>query len=572
MKYKGQYILAFIVIVVAVYFIATGMSITEYIEPNNDENSSFSVWNSAIAASINEKPIDMLIDGNQVNTKYGHVYMDETMTLMVPSDVITSAFDCAVSLYNDEELIIEKGDIKLKMAVDKKVLSINGAKYTISVAPVKRGKILYVPLSAIVRGFGYGYSWDIENNRATLVNENTDNRALPYAYNYRENGRNTKVRDQGKFNTCWAVASLCALETALQPEENLLFSADHMSLCNSFNVSQFDSGDFYMSMAYLTAWQGPVYESDDPYGDRQTNRELKPVKHVQEAQIIPSKDLEGIKKMVYQYGGVETSIYMSLKDAKDKSKNYNEVEGAYCYIGEEKPNHEVVIVGWDDNYPKENFNSEIESNGAFICQNSWGEEFGNGGYFYVSYYDTNIGVHNLVYTDVEDTDNYDKIYQSDLCGWRGLIGYEKDSAYFANAYTTSGKEILSAVGFYATDVDSSYNVYVVRNFKDTEDFLNKQEVASGKLKNAGYYTIPLQDTITLNEGEKYAVVVKINTPNSQRPVAVEMVKSYVTLSVDLSDGEGYISQNGTTWNNTETEFMCNVCLKAYTKVVSPQSR
>ena len=40
-----------------------------------------------------------------------------------------------------------------------------------------------------------------------------------------------------------------------------------------------------------------------------------------------------------------------------------------------KPNHDVVIIGWDDNYSKELFNdqSHSEGDGAFICMNSWGE-------------------------------------------------------------------------------------------------------------------------------------------------------------------------------------------------------
>ena len=50
-----------------------------------------------------------------------------------------------------------------------------------------------------------------------------------------------------------------------------------------------------MSLAYLTAWQGPVLEKDDPYNGELT-KNLAPVKHVQEAQIIESKDLEKIKE------------------------------------------------------------------------------------------------------------------------------------------------------------------------------------------------------------------------------------------------------------------------------------
>ena len=52
----------------------------------------------------------------------------------------------------------------------------------------------------------------------------------------------------------------------------------------------------------------------------------------------------------------------------------------------------------------------------------------------MSYHDTNIGVHNIVYTGVEPVDNYDYIHQSDLCGWVGQIGYGQDTVWFANAF------------------------------------------------------------------------------------------------------------------------------------------
>ena len=87
------------------------------------------------------------------------------------------------------------------------------------------------------------------------------------------------------------------------------------------------------------------------------------------------------------------------------------------------------------------------------------------GFFYISYYDTNIGTHNVVYTDIENTDNYDHIYQNDLCGRVGQLGYNKDSIYGANVLTAEGNETLKAASFYATGKDSQYELYVVRQFE-----------------------------------------------------------------------------------------------------------
>ena len=225
-----------------------------------------------------------------------------------------------------------------------------------------------------------------------------------------------------------------------------------------------------------------------------------------------------------------------------------------------------MIVGWDDNYPAENFVGDISQNGAFLCQNSWGEQFGDNGLFYVSYYDTNIGIHNIVYTKVEDVDNYKNIYQSDLCGWRGNLGYERESAYFANVYTAKGPEYLKAVSFYATDVDTYYEIAVCKDFSGIEDFNegDKEILASGTLKNSGYYTIELDKAVELVSGKKFAIIMYISTPNATRPVAVEIATDYKSSSVDLSDGEGYISYSGKIWESVEEKYGCNLCLKGFT--------
>lgn len=389
---------------------------------------------------------------------------------------------------------------------------------------------------------------------------------LPSSYDYRRTGRAPQIGNQGSLGTCWAFASLTALESSVLPQERLELSVDHMSLKNSFSMSQDAGGEYTMSMAYLLAWQGPVTEAEDPYGDSYSPDGLKPCVHVQEIQILPSKDYEAIKRAVYLKGGVQSSLYTSMRDYQSESVYYNRQTNSYCYMGDEKPNHDSVIVGWDDNYPKENFNMGLEGDGAFICTNSWGEDFGDQGYFYVSYYDTNIGVHNIVYTGVEATDNYDNIYQSDLCGWVGQIGYGKDTAWFANTYTAGKGEILEAAGFYATDQDSSYELYVARHLgTDVEAGLSKRQPAGrGTLEYAGFYTVPLDEKIRLDDGEKFAIIVKITTPGTIHPVAIEYDAKDGTAQVDLSDGQGYLSYGGDSWEHVEETQACNVCLKAYT--------
>ena len=202
---------------------------------------------------------------------------------------------------------------------------------------------------------------------------------LPSSYDIREH-RTVSVSDQGDLGTCWAFAALKAVETSMPESMAVPLSADHMSIHNSFGISQNSGGDYSMAMAYLLAWQGPVSEEDDPYGDSTSPDGLAPVCHVQEIRILPERNYDAVKRAVYLYGGVQTSLYLP-------SENRVSDEDV-CYKGSEEPNHDAVIIGWDDNYPKEKFASNPESDGAFLCVNSWGENFGDGGFFHVSYEDS----------------------------------------------------------------------------------------------------------------------------------------------------------------------------------------
>lgn len=388
---------------------------------------------------------------------------------------------------------------------------------------------------------------------------------LPRFYDLRKAGKNPMVKNQGDLGTCWAVAASSALESVLKPEENLIFSADHLSLLNSFSRNQNDGGDYTMVMAYLSGWQGPVLERDDPYGDGQTRDDLLPVKHVQEMQLLQEKDSDGIKKAVYQYGAVQSSLHMDMERTFLSSVYYNQINHSYLYPGEKTANHDILIIGWDDTYPSERFNFHAGKDGAFICQNSWGTEFGEDGVFYVSYEDGNIGKNTIVYTQIETPDNYDHLYQTDLCGWVGQLGYGDGTCYFANIFCAEREEILEAVGIYAVGQNTSCSIMVMDGEKELSNALLEEEKGSAVFENAGYYTVKLKAPVIMEKGKRYAVVVKIQTPGEPYPVATEYAADSSTIHADLSDGDGYISHNGAKWTGTETEYGCNVCMKLYTQ-------
>lgn len=522
-------------------------------------------WNSMVADDVNSQEIKLVIDNKEFTSKRYDFYMDDNRNIMVPVSIIRDVLDCSAHLYEDSQLLVEKHNLSATLVLDDTNAVSTGESVSVVSPLTKVDGEYYASLNDLSNLLGYGHSFDYETNTLVASDTAENTKSLPASYDLRERGRVSAIRNQGAYGTCWAYGALTAMESALLPEDFYLFSVDHMSMSNSFHMTQYDGGEYTMGMAYLAAWQGPVHEKDDPYGDGKTDGSLKAVKHVQEMRVIASKDISAIKEAVFKYGGVQTSFYNSLSNAFASSPYYNNETKAYCYIGTQKPNHEVVIIGWDDNYSKENFSVPLEGDGAFICQNSWGSSFGEQGIFYVSYYDTNIGTHNVVYTRIDEVNNYDNIYQSDLCGWVGKMGYEKESMYGANVFTAKSNEDVVATAFYATAPDTEYKVYMVNNFEDEKSFHKRVLVAEGMLEDAGYYTIDFKEPVEVKKDERYAVVVYVNTPGATHPMAIEYDSGDKFLDkVDLEDGEGYISYSGAKFMNVKEKQNCNLCIKAFT--------
>ena len=105
----------------------------------------------------------------------------------------------------------------------------------------------------------------------------------------------------------------------------------------------------------------------------------------------------------------------------------------------------------------------------------------------------------------------------------------------------------------------------MRNFENEDSFQNGELIAEGNLTNAGYYTIEADKKVVLNPKERYAVVLYLETPEAVHPMAIEYAADEVTQTVDLTDGEGYISASGRRWDRVEEMFSCNLCIKAYTR-------
>ncbi len=520
----------------------------------------------------NKERVRVLINDTEIvfSSETGYPIYDDDNNILLPIRTVMETMGATVIWEAEKKLIsIQLGEYKLAAQVDAAYYYLNDNKYNNEVPLRNFMDIVYFSPEEILQKMDYNVKWS-DYDRTLSIESKVESgiiNKIPSAYDLRKTGKVTSVKDQKEIGACWAFAALGAIESVLISQREYDFSEDHMSLNHGYKVSQNQGGDFHILMSYLARWDGPVLEEEDAYGDGETNPFAKAAVRVQEAKILPSKDYAAIKLSVLLYGGVESVLFFEEALLESNNNIYKKENNAYYYKGNAKYNHAIVITGWDDDYPKENFAIVPEGNGAFICKNSYGEGFGDKGYFYVSYYDKHIGTENVVFSRIDDIKRFDNIYQSDYLGWIGKLGYGEESAYFANAYTPRHeKETLEAVSFYTTGEKNSYEIYLVEKFRSSADFKRKKLLTSGNIEYKGYYTIDLKEPILIED--KYAVVVKLTTPGTTLPVAAEYYKKVSWLDkVVISDGEGYMSFDGNAWDSTEKTYDSNICLKAFTKTV-----
>ena len=404
-----------------------------------------------------------------------------------------------------------------------------------------------------------------------LTLETTDTQSLrglvglPATYDLRPENKLTSVKNQGTCGNCWSFATYGSMESCLMPGETWDFSENHMKDTSGFDPTCCAGGNHYMSTAYLARWDGPGLELDDPFNAYSCESPpIIPVqKHIQSVDFIPDRtgslDNDAIKQAVMTYGAVYTTFYWS-------GAYYNASTYSYCYNGSTVANHAVCIVGWDDSYSRYNFLTAPAGDGAFIIKNSWGPSWGQSGYFYMSYYDTKVGLDNAVFQNAESTTNYARNYQYDPLGWTESVGYGTNTAWCANVFSALADEQLVAVSLYGAMPGTSYELKVYLD--PVNGPLNESGPSitqTGTLASAGYQTIPLSTTVPLDAGLPFSIVAKLTTPGFNYPIPMESpVTGYSSLATAIA-GQSWISADGVSWGDLTTFFAnANACLKAFT--------
>ena len=389
--------------------------------------------------------------------------------------------------------------------------------------------------------------------------------ALPAYYSSKDAGLTLQVRQQHQ-NTCWAFGTLSSFETLLlnNSEENIeIFAPQHANYWGitrsdgtGWQRSFSDAGYAFIPLGYLTSWAGPLNEADFP---EQTSTQedynsltLSPKYGLTEAVYINnSTDRNVIKELILSYGSVVASFNSDFSYLSGSTSFYcgDSTLGVSQLMG-----HCVSVVGWDDNYSKDNF-SESKSgtpanNGAWLVKNSWGTNINDlGGCYWISYEDVwifdDIFGPSYALTDYETLCEDVKLYQNEIDGATYEFSYfsysENRTVTYINAFDFSNEHrTLDKVVFESTALGCDYSVYYIpfdgsTPSADTDVW---EELYTSVVDYTGYICVDIEDT-KLPAG-KGAIGVKISNTRVNKENPSADVLNSIGVCEWLESGKGMI--------------------------------
>ena len=391
--------------------------------------------------------------------------------------------------------------------------------------------------------------------------------ALPATYDLRDENLVTSVKDQGALGSCWTFGVVGALESnwLVNGYGEFDLSEENMATCHGFEWQKNDGGNYDIATAYLSTFQGPLSEFDDPYSEspislcKTLGKDVSPVKYVTEARYL-AKDEQNIKRAIMEHGGVAVGLHIDFA----YQDYFNSQDNTFYYGGRDAQDHGVMLVGWDDNMTVTGGPKSPEENpqGAWIAKNSWGTSFGDNGYFYISYQDTRVALRPTYFPKVRNKNEIKNIYFHDELGAISSIGYGNTS-YGLVKYTADSEEFIEKIGTYIVSAGSVIDIEIYEDYDGTtlSNLLGSRSEIN--CPNAGYYTF---DMPAIVDGDFY-VLIKYFSPYFEYPVPIEAeveLYAYPEIAEDVA----WISEDKEDWDtlgaNTD-DFKYDVCIRAYSR-------
>ena len=369
---------------------------------------------------------------------------------------------------------------------------------------------------------------------------------------------------------CWAYSGMSTIESRLLflGEGAYDFSDNNLKYCHGFFDSRSTNGNAWMISAYFARQSGPLMEAQDPHpgGTSQPGVNCptgEPSAFFIRESRYPSGEMANTKQLIIDVGSYWTLIYYN-------ANYFNAVDATYFYGGTHEVNHVVNIVGWDDD------KVTAGGVGAWICQNTYGTNWGENGFFYVSYNDTQLLKYNAYYPELKPYDSEARVLLYDELGNYSSLGYNSETAYSLCKFTASEDLLIQEIGTYAMAYGTSISVEVYLNYDEASRSLSTLLAAIPPQisEEPGLYTFDLNNPFVAPTGSDFYVKIKYITPGNDYPIPIE---KYIDTYSDpqIETGVSWISEDGQNGNwysigADNTAFKYDLSINVYGKVNPPE--
>ena len=416
--------------------------------------------------------------------------------------------------------------------------------------------------------------------------------------------------------SCWAYSAMNALESTLLNKYSTTYN-----LSNSNNIVNVSHERFYLAKAfsgsnaneygfmtlgkggyalhsilYLTGGYGPIaLNSNSPFNGEYTSDTLvsrnnvlnqEKIYDVTEIQVIGGVDPDSDSAVSNKINAIKTLINAGIgvttnsRSLRSGCSCFNtDTRASYCpnlngSYGSNCNYHTSLIVGWNDNYSKDNFAEgyKPDKNGAWIIRNT----HGSSGEYYISYYDPYLlNNENMAITSIKSV-GYDHIYQYNPSGCKS---YQYAGDYYCYSLGNvpskqvvsifekngEGNQKLDSVGFYVQS-SSSKSVEVYFSSSSSNDIpsdlfdSNNKICEKNNITNNGYYSCELSNSKIISQ-QYFFIGLKGNGQ-----IFAFQGNSHPTLSNDkvgISAGKNYYLNNST-WIDASTSNSSTIFVKAFT--------
>lgn len=352
-----------------------------------------------------------------------------------------------------------------------------------------------------------------------------------------------KLKSQ-QAGTCWLYAGRASMQTAYEKQTGKELNMEIADMLDIIYADDKQEGFFVnegIDKGELGGWQSMISAT--------LSRGFKDGIVLDSSAEIDPSDHEAIKNALRTRGGIAAET-LDKPLGKGTFGKYFTIN----YSSAEEMDHDVTIIGYDDHFPKEYFNTPASQDGAWIIYNSnMGEMLS-----YISY-DAPFGyTYSHTVTDkYADVLSYDAGNEMDRCVKTG------DSTKTANVFHKKGK--LAAVGTFNGFDKQDIKIEIM-----SADFKNVLYTQDATLDYKGCHTVELTKPVDV---EDYAVVI---TYTKGAPVEGETIKhSDGEYRIVSEKGQSFVFADGA-WKDLsdadaktvlKTDFAPNnACIKAlYTK-------